>query len=75
MDKVSKRYSSPILPDNAEQCLKCSQCGRMFTLDETSGLQASMSVAAAGTEQMVTCPSCGAKNPVSGKMSCSNEDY
>lgn len=75
MDKASKRDGSPTLPDNAEQCVKCSQCGRMFTLDETSGFQSSMSAAAAGAEQMVACPSCGAKNPVSSKLSCSNEDY
>ncbi|HHY32290.1 MAG TPA: hypothetical protein GX515_04570 [Firmicutes bacterium] len=63
--KKDDRREYPRLPDNAEQSIKCRQCGNMFEIDGAS------------TEEMVSCPVCGASMSVADslRMSASNEEY
>lgn len=53
------------MPDNAEQSVKCRQCGYMITVGSPSA------------EEMVTCPVCGAMMNAADLLdtSTSNEGY
>lgn len=55
----------PEVPNNAEESIKCKQCGNIFGVADTLRGNAA------------TCPMCGAKMDVTSctKMGASNEEY
>ncbi|MBC7084046.1 MAG: hypothetical protein PWR07_2000 [Bacillota bacterium] len=63
--KKNDRRKCPRMPDNAEESIKCKQCGNMF------------GVSGASAEEMVCCPVCGASMSIADSLrtSASNEDY
>ncbi|MGE5593324.1 MAG: hypothetical protein ACM3X3_06540 [Betaproteobacteria bacterium] len=63
--KKNDERKCPRLPDNAEESIKCKQCGNMFE------------IGGASVEEMVSCPVCGAAMSVADSLrtSASNEDY